>query len=92
MAISEDLINRLDGEAGRYLLDKARVGRKRALEHIATYAVTLTLDGKTTWEEVFDHPPTLEQVAARAGNQVFVLGMRKRHKGLARRVLSSLVA
>ncbi len=92
MAISEDLINRLDGEAGRFLLDRARAGRKRALEHITTYAVTLTLDGQTTWEEIFNLPPTLEQVAARAGSQVFVLGMRKRRKGLTGRFFAALVA
>lgn len=92
MAISEDLITRLDGEAGRHLLDRARWGRKRALDHITTYAVTLTRDGHSTWEEVFDRPPTLQQVAARAGSQVFVLGMRKRRKGRTSRFLASLVA
>lgn len=92
MAISEDLINRLDGEAGRHLHGKARAGRKRALDHITTYVVTLTLDGQTTWEEVFDLPPTLEQVAARSGTRVFVLGMRKRRKGLTGRFFAALVA
>lgn len=92
MAISEDLISRLDGEAGQHLLDKARTGRKRALEHITTYAVTLTIDGQSTWEEVFDRPPTLEQVAARVGTKVFVLGMRKRRRGLTSRFLAALVA
>ncbi len=92
MAISEDLINRLDGEAGRHLLDRARMGRRRALEHITTYAVTLTLDGQTTWEEIFDRPPTLEQVAERAGAQVFVLSMRKRRKSLTARFFAALVA
>jgi hypothetical protein len=92
MSISEDLIDRLSTEAGRKLTNRAREGRRRALERITSFVVIVTHDGVTTWEEVFDRPPTLEQIAARVGSGAFVLGMKRRRKSLTSRFRAALAA
>lgn len=92
MSIEEALIDRLSTEAGRRLLMKAKVGRKEALQRISRFAVTVTRDGQTTWEEMFDAPPTLEQLRARVGGEAFVVAVRLRKKSLRERVRMAIAA
>lgn len=92
MSIDDALIDRLSSEVGRRLLMKARIGRKMAIQRISRFAVTLTRDGHTTWEEVFDAPPTLEQIRARAGNGVFVVAVRLRKQSLRERIRVAIAA
>ena len=61
----------------RRLLEAFRGAR---LEAIYTVIENLTEDGRDTWEEVFDRPPTLKQLLARVGPKAFVVsvGLRAR--------------
>lgn len=92
MSIEESLIDRLSTEAGRRLLLKARAGRKEAIQRISRFAVTLTRDGRTTWDEMFDAPPTLEQIRARAGKDVFVVAVRLQKQSLRDRIRLAIAA
>ena len=80
MSICEDLIDRLSEETDERLADRGRVGRRKALAAIAEFRVLLTEDGRDTWEEVFDRPPTLKQLLARVGPKAFFVsvGLRAR--------------
>ena len=73
MMIADDLVERLSHEAGCRLQRKARIGRLRALGSLAECRVLLTKDGTGTWEEVFDGPPTLDQIVSRAGAAAFIV-------------------
>jgi hypothetical protein len=80
MMIADDLVERLSHEAGRRLERKARIGRLRALGSLAECRVLLTKDGTGTWEEVFDGPPTLDQLTSRAGAAAFVVRLMMRSR------------
>lgn len=92
MTVDETLIDRLSSEADRRMTARAREGRTRALETISRVLVTVTRDGAGTWDEVFDRPPTLAQLAARVGESSFVVGVRMQRKALSERVRRTLRA
>ncbi len=92
MGIETALIDRLAQETGERMIDRARAGRLRALERISCFAVTLTRDGMRTWEEFFDQPPTIGQIAARCGPQVFVISVRLRQVSQRHRPRLALAA
>jgi hypothetical protein len=85
MSIDDALVDRLSTEAGRRLVKTARAGRRQAVERISRFAVTVTRDGVRSWEEIFEHPPTLEQIRARVGGQAFVVAVRIKRKSLRER-------
>jgi hypothetical protein len=92
MSISDELIDRISTETGRRLVDKARTGRRQALAAIAKVEVVLTTDGNTTWTEIFDRPPTLRQIAERAGIDTYVVSVRMRRMSLRERIALRIAA
>ncbi|MCX7889206.1 MAG: hypothetical protein N2422_05670 [Rhodobacteraceae bacterium] len=88
MAVSGQFVARFSTEDGRRLKRQAVAGRRRALSAITHFAVTLTDDGTRTWEEIFQHPPTLAQLQARVGENAFVVAVQMRRR--ARRSRSAL--
>jgi hypothetical protein len=76
--VADELVDRLDDEIGRRLLEQGRARRKRALAAIAEVRVLVTTDGDDAWEEVFDRPPTLGQLVARVGTTAFVVSVSTR--------------
>lgn len=92
MSIDEVLISRLSSEAGQRMVNKARTGRTRALQLISRYVVTLTRDGNRSWEEIFDRPPTIAELAARVGPDVFIANIRMQRKSLRERIKIALAA
>jgi hypothetical protein len=92
MSIEEALIDRLSSEAGRRLAQRARAGRQRALERISRFEVTLTRDGVSTWAELFDRPPTLEDIRVRAGGEAFVVAVRLKRRSLRERIRLAIAA
>lgn len=83
--VPDELIDRLSSETGRRLVEKARKGRRRAVSRISKFAVTVTHDGVATEELIFDRAPTLAEIAARVGDQAFVVSVRLKRKGLRER-------
>jgi hypothetical protein len=100
MSISEDLIDRLAAETGERLTSetgerlmlRARARRRRALEAITECCVTVTEDGHTTWDEVFQRPPTLGDLVARVGKDAFVVAVVMRRRSFRDRVKRALAA
>ncbi len=92
MSIDETLVRRLSAETGQRLLDRARGGRVKALQSIRHFVVALTRDGARTWEETFEEPPTVGQIAARAGNDVFVVSVRLQHRARTSRLAAAIAA
>ena len=78
--VSDELVERLSTETGRRLCEKARKGRRRALRRISHFAVLVTYDGVTTEEITFETAPTLSQIAARTGQDAYIvsIGMKRR--------------
>lgn len=92
MTVSEELIQRLSTEVGRRLTEKARAGRRRAVAQISRCCVTLTRDGQTTFEEFFDRTPTLGELAARAGQDAYIISLRMTRRPLRERMRLRLAA
>ncbi len=92
MAVSNDLIERLSTETGRMMIDRARQGRRRALAHISRFCVTVTTDGKTTREELFDDTPTLGDIVERVGPDAFIVSISMKRKSLRERIRLALLA
>ena len=65
MTVSNELIERLSTETGRRLNASARVGRRRALAGISRFCVTVTVDGTTTHDVLFDQTPTMGELMDR---------------------------
>lgn len=84
--VSDELIDRLSSETGRRLTEQARTGRRRLLTRISQFAVTVTYDGVGTEELTFTSVPTLAQIAARAGENAFVVAIGMRRKSLRDRL------
>lgn len=84
--IAEDLIDRLASETRERLEDTGRKGRRRALSVIQECRILLTEDGNDTWEEVFDRPPTLAQLMARAGAGAFVVAVSMQQRTVRGRI------
>jgi len=84
--VSDELIDRLSSETGRRLTDQARKGRRRLLSRISQFAVTVTYDGVGTEELTFATVPTLAQIAARAGDEAFVVAIGMKRKSLRERM------
>lgn len=78
--IAEELIDRLVSETSDRLGETGRIGRRRALSVIQECRVLLTEDGKDTWEEVFDRPPTLGQLMMRVGANAFVVAVNMQRR------------
>ncbi|MCX8507589.1 MAG: hypothetical protein ORN49_01705 [Rhodobacteraceae bacterium] len=92
MSIDERLIHRLTVETGERLLGRARDGRVKALQSIRAFVVTLTRDGARSREEIFDEPPTVGQIAARAGNEVFVVSVKLQNRARSARLVEVIAA
>lgn len=90
--MNEDLIDRLSSEAGRRLADKARAGRRRALARISRCCVTVTRDGKTTREVLFDETPTLGELVARVGPDCYVVNIAMKRRPLRERIRLAIAA
>ncbi|GAB4383653.1 hypothetical protein [Albidovulum sp.] len=92
MTVSEELVNRLSSETGRRLAERARLGRRRALQHISACCVTVTTDGEHTWEEYFDKTPTLSEIVKRVGGDVFIVSLGMKRKPLRQRLRLAFAA
>lgn len=92
MTVSNDLIERLSTETGRRLTDQARQGRRRALAGISQICVTVTTDGQTTQEELFDERPTLGQIVDRVGPKAYIVSITLKRKSLRDRIRLALLA
>lgn len=92
MTVSNDLIERLSTETGRRMIDHARHGRIRALAHISRVCVTVTRDGRTTREELFDQTPTLGDIIDRVGPEAFIVSIKMKRKSLRERIRLALAA
>jgi hypothetical protein len=92
MTVSNDLIERLSTETGRMMIDRARQGRRRALARISRVCVTVTTDGKTTREELFDKTPTLGDIVERVGPDAFIVSIGMQRKSLRERIRLALLA
>lgn len=88
--VNEDLIDRLDTETAERLGLQCRAGRRKALARIAEVRVMLTRNGHDTWEEAFDRPPTLAQLAERAGADAFVVSVRMAPRAATPRVIQPI--
>lgn len=75
---SENLIDRLNEKAGRLMAEKVRDGRRRALSSISRCCIVVTDDGRETRELIFDHPPTIGQLADRIGPDAWVVSVAMR--------------
>ena len=74
--IADDLIFRLNSEAGNRLANRMREGRMRALASLPRhFDVFVTRDGVTLKRLSFDQPPTVAEVAAVAPD-AFVVCVR----------------
>jgi hypothetical protein len=92
MTITDELINRLSTETGRRLSARAREGRRQAVAKISHCCVTVTRDGRSTREEIFDKTPTLGQLMARVGPDYYVVSISMRHQSLRQRARLLLAA
>lgn len=92
MTVSNDLIERLSTETGRRMIDTARQGRRRALATISHICVTVTTDGQTTREELFDERPTLGQIVDRVGPKAYVVSITLKRKSLRDRIRLAFLA
>ena len=92
MSISDELINRLSSETGRRLMERAREGRKAAVAKISHCCVTVTRDGRTLREEMFDKTPTLGQIVDRVGPECYVVSVEMRRQSLRQRARLLLAA
>ena len=92
MTVTDELIDRLSSETGRRLMERARSGRRRALARISRCCVTVTLDGKATREEIFDHTPTISQILDRVGPEAFIVSIGMRRRPLRERIRLALAA
>ena len=88
--VSDELVERLSTETGRRLCEKARKGRRRALRRISHFAVLVTYDGVTTEEIIFEAAPTLSQIAARTGQDAYIVSIGMKRRSLRERFGLSL--
>ena len=80
MSVNDELVDRLSCEANRRLSDTARANRRRTLSKLSCCCVTVTNDGVTTEDVIFDETPTIGQIADRVGPDFYVVsvGMKRR--------------
>lgn len=90
--ITEHLITRLDQQAAQRMAEKVREGRTRALSSISRCAVVVTDDGRETRELIFDKPPTIGQLAERAGPDIWVVSVSMRRVPRRQRLALMLAA
>lgn len=90
--VPDELIERLSTETGQRLTAQARRGRRKALSRISHFVVTITLDGVTTEDLIFDAAPTLGQIVARAGDGAFIVAIAMKRKSLRERFRLRLAA
>ena len=76
--ITEKLVDRLNAQAARGMAEQVREGRRRALLSISRCCVVVTDDGRETRELIFDHPPTIGQLADRIGPDAWVVSVAMR--------------
>lgn len=84
--VPDELVERLSTETGRRLSAETRKGRRRALRRISRFAVLVTYDGVATEELIFDNAPTVAQIAARAGEEAFIVSISLKRKSLRERI------
>lgn len=72
------LIDRLNAEAMQRMAQKVRDRRRRALSSISRCCVVVTDDGRETRDLIFDHPPTIGQLADRIGPDAWVVSVKMR--------------
>ncbi len=92
MTVTDKRIDRLSRETGRRLIEHARTGRRRAVASISRCCVTVTLDGQTTREVLFEHTPTIAQIFDRVGPGVFIVSIGMKHRPLRERIRLALAA
>ncbi len=92
MTVTDELIDRLSSETGRRLMERARTGRRRALAKISRFCVTVTMDGQTTREELFDRTPTVAQILDRVGPEAFIVSIGMKRRPLRDRIRLALAA
>lgn len=87
--ITEHLVTRIDQQAAQRMVEKVREGRKRALSLISRCCVVMTVDGRETREVIFDQPPTLGQLTASVGPDVWMVlvAMRRVPRGARERLV-----
>lgn len=64
------------GRIGHNVRDR----RRKALDSVCDICVKVTGDGGTLHELIFDHPPTLNELLERAGQDVFLVSVQKRRR------------
>ncbi len=92
MTVTDELIDRLSSETGRRLMERARTGRRRALSKISRCCVTITLDGQTTREVLFDRTPTIAQILDQVGPEAFIVSVGMKRRPLRERIRLALAA
>ncbi|MGC1429262.1 MAG: hypothetical protein WA822_11790 [Albidovulum sp.] len=92
MTVSNELIERLSTETGRRLNASARVGRRRALAGISRFCVTVTVDGTTTHDVLFDRTPTMGELMDRVGPKAYLVSVGMKRRPLRERLRLALAA
>ncbi|MCB2128576.1 MAG: hypothetical protein KDE03_05735 [Rhodobacteraceae bacterium] len=92
MTIPNELIDRLSSETGLRMTERARQGRRRALATISGFCVTVTTNGQSTQDVLFDAVPTIGQIAARVGPDAFIVSVAMKRRPLRERLRLALAA
>jgi hypothetical protein len=74
------------------MTERVRDGRRRALLSISRCCVVVTDDGRETRELIFDHPPTIGQLADRIGPDAWVVSVAVRRVPRSARAAGALAA